>query len=176
MIVNGGTFGGTGAITGGVTVNTGGTLSPGASIESLSTGSVSLTSGATLALEFDLAALTPESTADLLSVTGAIDLGGSTLSLSLASAPAGPYTGTFLVAMNDASDGITCTFNPTITGLPVGWSATIDYAFTGTDTLGRLGDGNDIALTLIGVPEPSGVALLSIASIAVGGVLRRRSH
>src|SRR5205814_1924561 len=79
------------------------------------------------------------------------------LSLSPLSAPDPSIFGpdkTFLIVANDAPDPITGAFG-SITGLPPGYAATLDYAYTGTDALGRTADGNDIALTLTAVPEPS---------------------
>ncbi|HXA10429.1 MAG TPA: PEP-CTERM sorting domain-containing protein, partial [Chthoniobacterales bacterium] len=71
-------------------------------------------------------------------------------------------------------DPITGTFS-SITGLPAGYSATVNYAFSGTDSLGRTGDGNDLALQL--VPEPQSFALLAVGAALSLCVfrLRRRS-
>jgi hypothetical protein len=60
----------------------------------------------------------------------------------------------------------------TITGLPTGYAATIDYAFTGVDSLGRHGNGNDIALTL--TPEPTALLLLGVVGAALLARRRRR--
>ena len=49
MSVNGGTLGGIGSITGGVTVNSGGILSPGESIKSLASGALTFNTGSTFA-------------------------------------------------------------------------------------------------------------------------------
>ncbi len=51
----------------------------------------------------------------------------------------------------DLLDPVTGTF-ATITGLPDDDIATIDYAFLGTDSLGRTGTG--IAINLTPIPEP----------------------
>jgi hypothetical protein len=48
----------------------------------------------------------------------------------------------------------------------------VDYAFAGTDSLGRLGDGNDIAVAV--VPAPS-VALIMAGAMGVPFFRRRRS-
>jgi hypothetical protein len=174
VIVNGGTFGGTGSITGGVTVNAGGILAPGASIESLDIGALLLaTATSHLSAEFDLGNTLA---ADLLNVTGAITLTNSILDLSLLSLPTSQsLPQTFLLVNNDGSDGVSGTFG-TI-NVPTGFSASVIYDYAATDALGRLGDGNDIAVTLsaIAVPEPNGIVLFSIASIAVARRARRRS-
>jgi T5SS/PEP-CTERM-associated repeat protein/autotransporter-associated beta strand protein len=147
----GGTLGGTGTVSGAVSVAGGGTVAPGASIGTLNTGAISLTDAASkLSLELNLGA-TPA--ADLLNVTGSITLANSTLDLALAEVPLNLPTMTFLVAANDASDAIVGTF-ATINGVPAGYVATVNYAFTGTDALGRIGDGNDLAVTFA-VPEPT---------------------
>jgi hypothetical protein len=68
--------------------------------------------------------------------------------------------GTYLLIANDGSDSVSGTFNA-ITGLPAWQSATVNYAFSGTDSLGRVGTGNDIAVTV--VPEPASLGLLALA-------------
>ncbi len=55
---------------------------------------------------------------------------------------------------------------------PIGYAVTINYAYTGTDALGRIGDGNDLAVTvksLSAVPEPTTVIVwgLVLVSLAV---------
>src|SRR4051794_28010579 len=82
---------------------------------------------------------------------------------------------TFLIAANDASDPILGTL-ATINDLPAGYIAILNYAFTGTDALGRIGDGNDLAVTLQ-VPEPGTIVLLSeIVLIGVAFVARRKTE
>ncbi len=136
-------------------VNAGGAIAPGAGIESLSIGALSLTSAsAQFALEMDLG-VSPA--ADLLNVTGGLSLGGSTLDVSLFNLLALDGPETYLFAANDLLDPVTGTF-ATITGLPDDDIATIDYAFLGTDSLGRTGTGNDIAINLTPIPEPGTAA------------------
>src|SRR5690349_11168851 len=85
-----------------------------------------------------------------------------------------PTPVTFLLAANDLTDPVAGTFDPTITGLPAGWSATVDYAFTDSDVLGRTGDGNDIAVTLSfesqveAVPEPGAFVLAALGLLSLG--------
>ena len=132
-------------------VRAGATLAPGASIGTLTTQNVSLAVGATLAVEIDVDA-TPD--ADLLDVFGTIDLGGATLDLTrLNTPPLIVSPATFMIARNDSTDPITGTF-AAMTGLPPNWSAAIDYAYAGTDILGRVGTGNDLAVTLT-LPDPA---------------------
>lgn len=67
-----GTLGGPGIITGSVTVD--GKLSPGSSIESLATGTVNLNTGSTLVYE---ASPADPNYADLLNITGNLNLSGT---------------------------------------------------------------------------------------------------
>jgi fibronectin-binding autotransporter adhesin len=174
-VQDGATFGGTGAISGSVSVLAGGKLAPGASIESLDIGALTLTTATShLSTEIDLGSILA---ADLLNVTGAITLTNSTLDLSLLNLPTSQSLPlTFLLIANDSTDAVTGTFG-TI-NLPTGFSATVNYAFTGNDALLRTGTGNDIAVTIsaIAVPEPNGIVLFSIASLAVVRRVRRRSR
>jgi hypothetical protein len=133
-VASGAKLGGTGTIGANVTVN--GTLSPGASIESLGvTGDVDL-NGALL-IEYDD---TASMKIDLLSVTGNLDITGATLSLDDISLGD--------VGLSDPAY-IFATYTGTLSGLgafdddplPVGYS--VNYAF----------NGNNIAL--VAVPEPN---------------------
>jgi autotransporter-associated beta strand protein len=167
-VASGATLGGTGALSGDVNVSSGGILSPGASIGTLETGDLSL--AGSLDQEIDLNNGGPQD-ADLLDVTGSVLLNNPTLTLFLQNLPASGGAGNvYLLAFNDGTDAVTGTFGA-IAGLPVDYTATVDYAFSGVDSLGRVGDGNDIAVTI--VPEPSSM-LLALA----GGMLavRRRSR
>ena len=159
-VANTGTLGGTGNLTGSVTVNSGGTLSPGNSIGTFATGSLSL-SGTFLA-EIDLNNGGAAS-ADLLNLSGSFNITGGMLMLSLSNLPAAGAMGTFLLVANDGTDAINGTFG-SITGLPGGVSATVDYAFVGTDSLGRIGNGNDLAVNI--VPEPQSWALLAFGALS----------
>jgi autotransporter-associated beta strand protein len=126
-----GTLGGSGTIYRSITVD--GTLSPGNSAGAITTGN--LTMNGTLVAEVN-----GTSAADLVNVQGTAGLGlSSTLSLVVTGTPSGPV----IIMQNDGTDAVSGTF-ATVTGLPAG--ATINYAFSGTDSLGRVGDGNDIAV------------------------------
>jgi len=108
-------------------------------------------------------------------VTGGIALANSTLDLSLLNPSPLSLPQTFLFAANDGIDLVTGTF-ATLTGLPSGYAATVDYAFLGTDALGRIGTGNDIAVTIrdvSAIPEP-GTAWMGLGCLAALGVRRRR--
>ena len=83
--------------------------------------------------------------------------------LSLSNLPVAGVDGTYLLVANDGSDAINGTF-ASIIGLPGGFSATVDYAFNGTDSLGRTGNGNDLAVHV--VPEPQSLRFARARNLA----------
>ena len=163
-VASGATLAGSGALSGNVTVNSGGSLAPGGSVGTLDTGNLSLTG--ILAAEIDQNNGGP-GIADLLDVSGSVTLNAATLDLEILNAASLEGEGTYLLVANDSSDAVNGSF-AAITGLPPYYAASVDYAFSGMDSIGRIGDGNDIAVTL--VPEPGSVALLALA----GGLFLRR--
>jgi fibronectin-binding autotransporter adhesin len=156
-----------GTLAGTVTVNAGGAVAPGNSIGTLAVGGLTL-SGATssLSLEVDMG-LTPA--ADLLNVTGTVSLNNSTLALSVSNVPVSSGPMTFLVVANDSFDSITGTIG-TITGTPAGYMAQVNYAYSGIDAEGRVGNGNDMAITLSMVPEVSAAWLGALLCCVLGVV------
>jgi autotransporter-associated beta strand protein len=93
VTVAGGTLGGTGSISGAVTINNNAHLAPGASIESLDVGSLTLSAGSILDFELDTVAGVDQS--DLVNVTsdGGLTINGGTLNLTnLGSMTSGTYT------------------------------------------------------------------------------------
>lgn len=173
-LASGQTLRGTGTVDGAMSVSAGAAIAPGNSIGTLAIDSLSLTSANSIfELEIDFG-LTPA--ADLLDVTGGITLTGSTLDLSLFNLSPMNLPETFLFAMNDLNEPVNGSFG-TVDGLPDGYVATVDYAFSGTDALGRNGDGNDLAVTfsLAAVPEPGTVAWGAAVSLLSLG-WRRRSR
>ncbi len=74
IAVNGGVLGGEGVLSGAVTVNSGGRFTPGASIESLGVGALTLNAGSVLDLE-----LGASSMADRIDVAGLLSLNGGSL-------------------------------------------------------------------------------------------------
>ena len=162
--VNGGIFGGTGSVAGAVNVNAGGILAPGASIESLNTGSVGFANNSTFALEIN----TNTAEIDLLNVTGNLSItGGAILTLADLGGNASLNTvltiidysgswnnGLFTYNGNVLSDGETFAFGAN--------NYTIDYD-----------DGSAVTLTVAAIPEPASAAL---AGLALGWmfVARRR--
>ena len=88
--VNGGTLGGTGSIGGSVSVAAAGTLSPGASIQSLAAASLTMASGSTFAFEI---ADNSATGADLLAIGSTVSLTGVNLSLDVSTLTALGGTG-----------------------------------------------------------------------------------
>lgn len=173
-VASGARLEGTGRITGAVNVT--GTIAPGASIESLSTGNLGFSNGSTLAYELNSAALG----GDLLTVNGTLDLTG-TVTLTLTELSSGVLAlGSKLTLINYTS-GWTPTELFTYLGNTVADDSTItvgsnQWLFNYNDTTGgsnftgdQTAGGNYITMTV--VPEPS-VALLG--GLGVLGLLRRR--
>jgi autotransporter-associated beta strand protein len=157
---SGGTLGGKGTLSGPVTITSGGTVSPGNSIDTLSIGNLNLSG--TLLSEINMNNGLGGGGADLLNVTGSVSLSGATLNLALSNMAG---IGTYIIVANDGADPVSGTFS-SITGVPPGdYTASVNYAFTGTDSLGRVGDGNDIAVTLVPEPSALGLALAGLAAV-----------
>ncbi len=175
ITVSGGTLGGTGSVGGAVTVNAGGTLAPGAGIESFAIGAASLVDGSIFAYEIDSSAAASVG-ADLLLVNGGFDLAG-TVALSLtdvagtpvAVTPGTTYTmvnytgawnsGLFSVGGTPLADGGTFT-----AGLNT-WQISYAAASGGVNFAGEQVTGSFVNLTA--VPEPASLA----AALAATGLL-----
>lgn len=145
---SGGTFGGTGLITGSVITTSGSFLSPGASIESLTIGGAS--GAGTLVIEYDGAAGTP---IDYLSVTGALSIASMNLDVQMLSGGAALTAPAYVFA-----DYATLTGTFASANLPAGYA--VDYNYSGL---------NQIAL--VQIPEP---AAASLGALAAALLLRRR--
>jgi hypothetical protein len=177
MLAMGQLMKGTGMVFGPMGVSANSTVAPGNSIGTLNTSSISFDAAtSSYNPEIDFGG-TPGS--DLLNVTGTVAFNNSSLDLAPLNVPipsgfAGPKT--FIIVANDGSDPVTGVFG-TINNLPTGYTATVNYGFTGTDASGRVGDGNDVAITIstIPVPEPSSFVLLAISGLLGVLVVRRRT-
>jgi fibronectin-binding autotransporter adhesin len=165
FVRTGGRLEGVGSTAAVINVASTGTLAPGNSIGTFMTGSV-ITLGST-SIEIDAGPLA----ADLIDVTGSVSLGGS-LDLSVANIAPGWTGGKFLLLRNDDVDPVSGVF-ATINGIPSGYLANVDYGFGGTDALGRIGSGNDVAITIALIPEPTTIA--AAAGAFVLALKRRRA-
>ncbi|MEY4179831.1 MAG: hypothetical protein RLY70_3405 [Planctomycetota bacterium] len=134
-VASGATLGGSGVVGGSVGVSAGGTLAPGNSPGTLSTGSVTLASGSTFHVEVN----GPNAGEfDRLNVTGTVDLGGANLAVTLGYSPAAGTV--FRIIDNDGVDAVTDTFASLADGAsPSGWTAGFISYFGG--------DGNDVTVT-----------------------------
>jgi hypothetical protein len=173
VVQNNGTLRGSGAVTGNVTAQSGGTVAPGtpATTGDLTvTGNLALQSGSMLNVKLN--GTTAGTQHDRLTVNGTVDLGNSTLLGNVGySAAAGDK---LFILVNDGTDPITGTFN----GLPNGSQVTIGGYFANLSyfgdslTLATTG-GNDVVLyNFTPVPEPGSILLVT-AVPALLGVIRR---
>lgn len=135
---NTGTLGGTGTV-GPVTVQSGGKIAPGASPGILNVGNTAFSSGSTFAVEIN--GTTAGTGYDQLNVTGTIDLGSATLSLSGSHTPVAGQT--FTIIVNDGADAVTGTFSGLAEGAIIpnflGSGLTAQISYVG-------GTGNDVTL------------------------------
>ena len=161
--VNSGTLSGSGTARA-ITVNSGGTLSPGDGVGILNAiGNLTLSLGATYLVDLNGTAVGTQY--DQTNVSGAVGLGNATLSLGLGFTP---VTGdVFTIINNDGTDQVTGTFNGLAEGATLtagGLAFTISY---------QNGDGNDVVLTSV-VPEPATWVFLSAGAGLIALNLRRR--
>jgi autotransporter-associated beta strand protein len=180
VTVSGGILGGTGSIAGAVTLN-GGTLAPGASIESLTTGALTMNTGTTFAYEMNSTA--GSYAADLLVVTSGVALNG-TVQLGLTDVLGGAATrfanGTILTLINYASSlsgGFFYGETPTLLGegdtFSAGlntWKINYNAATGGLNFTGVLNPGSHF-INLTAIPEPG--SLLALGCLVGSGMLLR---
>ncbi|MGN6626757.1 MAG: beta strand repeat-containing protein, partial [Tepidisphaeraceae bacterium] len=155
VTVQGGTLGGNGSVLS-IDESANGAVGPGNSIGTLSVIQNAALAGH-LAVQLNGAGA---GSADLLNVAGSLTLTGGTVDFSTILGGTTPDDPAYLFASYGTRVG---TF-AAVTGLPKGYA--IDYAYNnGVST-------NNIALVQSAVPEPAGLALLSLA--AATGLRRRR--
>jgi fibronectin-binding autotransporter adhesin len=160
VLVNAGAvLGGTGIISGAVTVGAGGHLAPGASIESLDVGSVTLAAGSVL--DCELGTVAGVDVSDLLNVTAAngLTINGGTLNLTNAAGMTdGLYTLIDYAGTLNGSVG-----NISLGAVPAGFTYRLfnDSAST------------SIRLEVTAVPEPAACVLLAVVGTALLFASRR---
>ena len=179
-VASGATLGGIGSVNGAVTVN-GGILSPGASIESLTTGALTLNTGSTFEYEMNSKAASLVA-ADFQKVTGDLSLSG-TVNLTLADLAVSPIAfapnttlslinyagewnhGYFTYGMNQLTDGEV--FTAGLNTWQISYGATtggLNFATEYTPTSGSF-------VNLTAVPEPG--SLFAIGCLIGSGALLR---
>lgn len=132
-VKTGATLGGTGLVSGTVTVESGGSLAPGESIESLSTGVLTMAAGSTFAAEIDSAA----GTADVANVTGNVSLAGNLTITDIAGTPAVIPGGTKLTLL---------TYTGTLTGTFAGRAEGSTVTVGSNSFILRYDDGKKVTL------------------------------
>ncbi|GAT35224.1 PEP-CTERM protein-sorting domain-containing protein [Terrimicrobium sacchariphilum] len=178
-VQSGARLGGGGTMSGAVVVQ--GTLAPGNSIGTISTGSLTIASTGALSVELGRNAGTP--VADRVAVTGAVTLDtGSNLQLTIYAGLTNPQVGDiFFLVDNDGADAVVGVFsklNGVTTLLNEGsqffwnsqaWEITYKADFSG----GTFTGGNDVALLAV-VPEPETWLLVTVAGLLMLVNGRRR--
>lgn len=172
--VTGGTLGGTGSITGTVSVSGSGSLAAGASIESLATGAVTMTTGTSFVYE---AVSNAVDGADLLVVNGTLSLTDVNLNLSGADlAAAGWSAGNKITLIAYTGAGITSGFTGFADDTSYFYGANewvFDYndGVAGTNYNSEATATGTSFVTMTMVPEPGVVLLGGLGLLAL---LRRR--
>lgn len=182
-VAGGATLGGTGSIAGAVSVS--GTLAPGASIESLATGTLTLNNGSTFAYEMNSAGVT----ADFLKVTGDLVLDNSSggkvyltlADLALSPVAFAPNTTLSLINYTGAWNGGFFTYgsneladNEVFTAGANTWQIHYGATSGGLNFVGDQVAGGFVNLTstsLTAVPEPG--SLLALGCLVGSGILLR---
>jgi fibronectin-binding autotransporter adhesin len=179
---SGGTLQGSGSIAGAVTVQSGGIIAAGNSIESLATGALTLGGGSTFAYEIDKDAAAGVA-GDLTAVTGNLTLDVSNLAIltltelgTAGSWTAGDkltlisYSGTWNGGLFDY--GGTLADDSTINFSGMDWTFNYNDTAAGTNYTGDLTGSSYVTMTAI--PEPNVAALLG--GLSVLALLRRRRN
>jgi fibronectin-binding autotransporter adhesin len=153
---SGATFGGTGTAGGSLTLNSGGILSPGSSLGTLTVGSLLWNGGATLAFE-----LGTGNFSDQLVITGVLGKSGSDFYFDFMNTGAAGNTYTLLTF--DSIDGVFSAGD--LSYINLGSGLTGEFAFT----------AHSLEFSIAAVPEPATyAALLGAVALAAAGWHRHR--
>ncbi len=177
-----GTLGGTGSL-GTSTVNVTGVLSPGASVQTLSSGTVNFNTGSTFAYEVD-SSVTVATGADLQIISGDLNLTGTvTLTFAdLASSPVAFADGTTFSLFNYSGawnsgtftyDGNSIADDSTFTAGLNTWQIDYNAADGGQNFSGEYLGGGDSFVNITVIPEPHAAALGALGMLML---LRRRQR
>jgi autotransporter-associated beta strand protein len=178
-IGSGGTLQGSGSIGGSVTVQSGGKIAAGNSIESLTTGALSLEAGSTFAYEINNDAAAGVA-GDVTAVTGnlTLDLGNATL-LTLGELGTGSWSvgeKLTLISYSGAWNGGLFNYGSTLADDSIIDFSGMDWLFNYNDTAAGTNYTGDLTgssfVTMTAVPEPDAAAL--VGGLGMLALLRRR--
>ena len=179
-VANTGILEGIGTITGAVTVQTGGTLAAGNSIESLATGALTFNGGSTFAYELNNNA-TPGVAGDLTVVTGNLSLAvANTTNITFTELGNGSWSAgekLTLASYSGTWNGGLFNFGSVVADdSTISFSGT-DWTFNYNDTIAGTNFPSDLTgssyVTITAVPEP-GAAMSLLAGMGVLALVRRR--
>jgi autotransporter-associated beta strand protein len=182
VTVGAATLGGNGSFTGAVTINTGGTLAPGTSIETLGSGALTLNTGSTFAYEVDSGVALAVG-GDLQKVTGNLALNG-VVTLTFADLDLTPtafavgttftlinYSGTWNNGLFTFGAGTVADGGTFSAGLNL-WELDYNASTGGVNFPGEHAGGNFVNVTAV-IPEPSTFLLLGGGLFALHRFRRR---
>lgn len=156
---SGGVLKGTGTV-GFLTVNAGGTVAPGHSPGCLNSGNLTLNG----TYQIDLGGTTACTGYDQLNVTGTVDVTGATPEVNLYDGYKPAKGQVYTIINNDGSDAVTGTFQ----NLPEGATFTAGGYVYKVSYVG--GDGNDVTLTVEGVPSTPDTGFSLVAAHPIIGL------
>jgi autotransporter-associated beta strand protein/T5SS/PEP-CTERM-associated repeat protein len=153
----------------------GATVAPGESIGTLTVGGEVKFNGVTSELDIEIDLGAPAT--DLLKVFGPLSLGNASLNVSLHNPIIVSVPQTFIVIEADNGPRNPIIGNFGAINVPARYMATVTKNYVGVDALGRIGDGNDVAITIVSiVPEPGSWLLILMATTATCVSCRIRRH
>ncbi|MEQ8587316.1 MAG: DUF4347 domain-containing protein [Thalassobaculaceae bacterium] len=157
-VASGSTLTGTGTYSMAVTIQSGGTIAPGNSPGTVSTGNLTLSSGSTASMELN--GTVAGTGHDQIAVTGTVTVSGAMLNVALGYTPT--VGDSYTLIANDGVDAVTGTFSGLAEGASFsagGYSFRISYAG---------GTGNDVVLTALGPVASADSPSAAISGSAAG--------